>query len=30
MPGQAASVRDAFNALGDFQKAQIMGFLDSL
>ena len=28
--GQAASVRDAFNALGDFQKAQIMAFLDSL
>jgi CxxC motif-containing protein (DUF1111 family) len=28
--GQAAAVRDAFNALNDFQKAQIVDFLNSL
>jgi CxxC motif-containing protein (DUF1111 family) len=28
--GQAAAARDAFNALTDFQKAQIMSFLNSL
>ncbi len=28
--GQAANVTAAFNALGDFQKAQIMDFLNSL
>ena len=28
--GQAAAARDAFNALGDFQKAQIIDFLNSL
>ena len=28
--GQAAAVRDAFNTLNDFQKAQIMDFLNSL
>jgi CxxC motif-containing protein (DUF1111 family) len=28
--GQAAAARDAFNALGDFQKAQIYDFLNSL
>jgi len=28
--GQAATVRDAFNALNDFQKAQIFDFLNSL
>src|SRR5439155_877666 len=28
--GQAAAARDAFNALGDFQKVQIIDFLNSL
>jgi CxxC motif-containing protein (DUF1111 family) len=28
--GQAAAARDAFNALGDFQKAQVISFLNSL
>ena len=28
--GQAANARDAFNALGDFQKTQIFDFLNSL
>jgi CxxC motif-containing protein (DUF1111 family) len=28
--GQAAAVKDALNALNDFQKAQIMDFLNSL
>jgi len=28
--GQAAAARDAFNALGDFQKAQVIDFLNSL
>jgi CxxC motif-containing protein (DUF1111 family) len=28
--GQAATARDAFNALGDFQKAQVVDFLNSL
>src|SRR5439155_25997340 len=28
--GQAAAARDGFNAFGDFQKAQVLDFLNSL